>query len=284
MNILTFDIEEWFHILDNKETKSISEWTKFDSRIRHGMDLIYDVLEKSGNSATFFVLGWIAEKYPEIVREISERGFEVGSHTHLHQLAYNQDKDTFYKDVEKSIKTLEDCTGKKVTSFRAPGFSITNKNKWAFETLYELGIKKDSSVFPARRAHGGLRSYKIATPSIIKYNGIKIREFPINTHNILGEPFIFSGGGYFRLLPYFITKNWTFQSKYVMTYFHPRDFDTGQPVVPGLSLFRYFKSYIGIKDCKSKLEKWLDDFEFIDLKTANKNIDWKKVSLINLND
>lgn len=284
MNILTFDIEEWFHILDNKQTKSISEWSKFDSRIRLGMDLIYDIMKKNGNSATFFVVGWIAEKYPEIIREISDNGFEVASHTHLHQLAYNQDKKTFYKDVERSIKTLEDCTGKKVTSFRAPGFSITNKNKWAFETLYELGIKIDCSVFPAGRAHGGLPSYKLATPSIIKYNGIKLREFPINTHSIFGKDFIFSGGGYFRLFPYFITKNWTLQSKYVMTYFHPRDFDTEQPIVPGLSLIRLFKSYVGIKNCKSKLEKWLKDFEFVDLKTADKTVDWKNVPFINLND
>lgn len=284
MNILTFDIEEWFHILDNKQTKSVSEWNKFDSRIRLGMDLIYDIIEKNENSATFFVVGWIAEKYPEIIREISDRGFEIGSHTHLHQLAYEQDPKTFYNDVEKSIKTLEDCTGKKVTSFRAPGFSITKKNKWAFETLHNLGITKDSSVFPAGRSHGGLPSYNLAIPSIIEYNGIQLREFPINTHTILGKPFIFSGGGYFRLLPYKIIQNWTLQSNYIMTYFHPRDFDIGQPIVPGLSLSRRFKSYVGIKNCKFKLENWLKDFEFMDLNTANKTIDWDKVPVISLKD
>ena len=194
----------------------------------------------------------------------------VGSHTHLHQLAYEQDRKTFYNDVEKSIKTLEDCTGKKVTSFRAPGFSITKNNKWAFEVLHELGITKDSSVFPAGRAHGGLPSYSSAIPSIIEYNGIKLKEFPINTHTILGKPFIFSGGGYFRLLPYKTIKNWTIQSNYVMTYFHPRDFDIGQPIVPGLSLPRRFKSYVGIKNCKPKLEQWLSDFDFIDLNQADK--------------
>jgi polysaccharide deacetylase family protein (PEP-CTERM system associated) len=274
MKILTFDIEEWFHILDNKETKSSSEWSKFDSRINVGMDIIYDILDKSNSSATFFVLGWMAEKYPEIIREISDRNYEVASHTHLHQLAYEQDRKTFYNDVEKSIKTLEDCTGKKVTSFRAPGFSITENNKWAFEVLHELGITKDSSVFPAARAHGGLPSYNSAIPSIIEYNGIKLKEFPINIHGVLGRPFIFSGGGYFRLLPYQIINNWTFQSNYVMTYFHPRDFDIGQPIVPGLSLPRRFKSYVGIKNCKPKLEKWLTDFDFMDLSSADKIIDW----------
>ena len=282
MKILTFDIEEWFHILDNKETKSISEWNKFDSRIQFGMDIIYDILDNSNCSATFFVVGWVAEKYPKIIREISNRGFEIGSHTHLHQLAYEQDRKTFYKDVEKSIKTLEDCTGKKVTSFRAPGFSITKNNKWAFEVIHELGITKDCSVFPAGRAHGGLPSYNTAIPSIIEYNGIKLKEFPINTHTILGKPYIFSGGGYFRLLPYKTIENWTHQSNYVMTYFHPRDFDIEQPIVPGLSPTRRFKSYIGIKKCKPKLERWLNDFDFIDLNLADELINWNQVPIVKL--
>ena len=282
MKILTFDIEEWFHILDNKKTKNISDWNKFDSRIRIGMDIIYDILDKSKTPATFFVLGWMAEKYPKIIREISARGFEIGSHTHLHQLVYEQDKKTFYNDVEKSIKTLEDCTGKKVYSFRAPGFSITENNKWAFEILHELGIEKDSSVFPASRAHGGLPSYNLATPSIIEYNGIKLKEFPINTQTVLGKSFVFSGGGYFRLLPYKTIKNWTVKSNYLMTYFHPRDFDIEQPIVPGLSLPRRFKSYIGIKECKPKLETWLNDFDFIDLNQADLSINWDQVPVINI--
>ena len=282
MKILTFDIEEWFHILDNKKTKSVSEWSKFDSRIRLGMDLIYDLLEKTEKSATFFVVGWMAEKHPDIIREISNRGFEIGSHTHLHQLAYELDRKTFYNDVEKSIKTLEDCTGVKVTSFRAPGFSITENNKWAFEVLHELGITKDSSVFPASRSHGGLPSYNSAIPSIIKYNGIKLKEFPINTHTILGKPFIFSGGGYFRLLPYRTIEKWTLQSNYVMTYFHPRDFDNEQPIVPGLSPARRFKSYVGIKKCKPKLERWLNDFDFTDLNHADQSINWSQVPIVKL--
>lgn len=280
MRILTFDIEEWFHILDNKQTKSISEWSKFDSRIGLGMNLIYDIIEKTEKSATFFVVGWMAEKYPEIIREISDRGFEIGSHTHLHQLAYQQDKQTFYNDVENSIKTIEDCIGKKVTSFRAPGFSITKNNLWAFEVLHELGITKDSSVFPAGRAHGGLNSFGTAIPSLIEYNGLNLKEFPINTHTILGKHFIFSGGGYFRLLPYKIIKKFTLQSTYIMTYFHPRDFDIEQPIVPGLSCSRRFKSYVGIKNCKPKLERWLNDFDFIDLNQADQLINWNQVPVI----
>ena len=229
-----------------------------------------------------FVVGWMAEKYPEIIREISNRGYEVASHTHLHQLSYEQDQKTFYNDVEKSIKTLEDCTGNKIRAFRAPGFSITKNNLWAFEALHELGITIDSSVFPAGRSHGGLPSYGEAIPSFIEYNGIKLKEFPINTYEILEKSFIFSGCGYFRLFPYKIIKNWTLQSNYVMAYFHPRDFDYSQPIVPGLSLTRRFKSYVGLKKCKPKLEQWLTDFDFMNLNQADQSIDWDQVPIIKL--
>lgn len=283
MNILTFDIEDWFHILDNPRTQTESDWSKFDSRIYKGMQQIYDILEKTNESdATFFVLGWIAEKYPEVVREIVERGYEVGSHTHLHQLVYNQDQKTFHQDVERSIKTLEDCTGKKVVSFRAPGFSITSKNKWAFEVLHDLGIQIDSSVFPAGRAHGGFPEYGRDQPSILSYEGITLKEFPINTNNFLGRPVIFSGGGYFRVFPYYMIKQWTQQSNYIMTYFHPRDFDYKQPMVPGLSLTRKFKSYVGLKGCKMKLQRFLIDFEFMDIKKAASIINWNECPVIKI--
>ena len=282
MKILTFDIEEWFHILDNKETKGASDGVNFESRIHKNMDTIFEIIEKSNTRATFFVVGWIAKQYPEIVKEIVRRGFEVGSHTHLHQLAYEQDRQTFFKDVEKSIKILEDLTGKKVRSFRAPGFSITAHNKWAFEVLHELGIEIDASVFPAGRAHGGLPEYNEAKPSILQYNGIQLKEFPINSHQIFGKPLIFSGGGYFRLLPFKYIKSWSSSADYVMTYFHPRDFDHKQPLVPGLSMPRRFKSYVGLKKCQPKLEQWLRDFEFVDIETANKQIDWGKVKTVKI--
>ena len=144
MKILTFDIEEWFHILDNSKTKGKKEWLNFESRIHANMDKIFEIIEKTNTSATFLVVGWIAEKYPEIIKKIVNHGFEIGSHTHLHQLVYEQDRKTFKNDVEKSIKFLEDCSGKKVTSFRAPGFSITKKinghlkffMSWVLQKIY----------------------------------------------------------------------------------------------------------------------------------------------------
>jgi len=282
MNILTFDIEEWFHILDNYSTKTINEWKKYEVRIHQNMERIFSILEKTNTKATFFCLGWIAETYPEVVREIVSRGYETGSHTRMHQLVFEQKPVEFKKDVEHSIKTLEDITGKKVKHFRAPGFSITENETWAFEILSELGIETDCSVFPAPRAHGGFPSYGQAVPSILANNGIELKELPINYTMIMGKPLIFSGGGYFRLAPYSLIKKWTQQSDYVMSYLHPRDFDVNQPVIKELSITRKLKSYVGLKGAMAKLEQWLTDFEFIDISTAVKQIDWEKVPVFGL--
>jgi len=282
MNILTFDIEDWFHILDNASTKTVKEWDKYEPRIHKNMECIFSILDKANTKATFFVLGWMAEKYPDIIKEISNRGYDIGSHTTNHQLVYEQSEKEFFKDVNRSIKTLEDLTGKKVKTFRAPGFSITENNKWAFKVLYELGIEFDSSIFPGSRAHGGFPSYGNAKPSILKYNGFELKEFPINTHNIMGKSLIYSGGGYFRLAPYILIKRWTRRDDYVMSYIHPRDLDPNQPVIKELSIFRKFKSYVGLKSAEDKLKKWLTDFEFIDIATANKKIDWQNIKKINI--
>jgi polysaccharide deacetylase family protein (PEP-CTERM system associated) len=282
MKILTFDIEEWFHILDNTSTKTELEWSKYESRIHKNMERVFSLLEETNSKASFFILGWIGEKYPEVVREICKRGFEIGSHTNLHQLVYEQTKEEFYQDVNRSVKTLEDISGKKVRMFRAPGFSITEKNKWAFEVLCDLGIEIDSSVFPAARAHGGMPSYGTSVPSILQYKGIELKEFPINTHQVLGRDVIYSGGGYFRILPYSIIKNWTEKDEYVMSYIHPRDLDPNQPMIKDLSYSRKFKSYVGLKKAEYKLKRWITDFDFIDVYNADSIIDWNNVRKITL--
>ena len=282
MKILTFDIEEWFHLLDNESTQTEKEWGNFESRIHKNMERIFAQLERNNVKSTFFCVGWIAEKYPEIIKDILYRGHEIGSHTRMHQLVYTQNPSNFKADVEHSIKTLQDLSGKKIKYFRAPGFSITEENKWAFQVLAELGIETDCSVFPSARAHGGFPSYGAPTPSIIKYNGIQLKELPINYSTNFSREVIFSGGGYFRLFPYSLIKRWTRQSDYVMTYFHPRDFDAGQPVIEDLSRIRRFKSNVGIKGAEKKLDKWLRDFEFVDIKTADEMIDWEKVPVIDL--
>lgn len=284
MNILTFDIEEWFHILDNESTKTAKEWKNYESRIHENMERIFSILEMHQVKATFFCVGWIAETYPDIIKSIAARGYELGTHTRMHQLVYEQTRETFSQDIEFSIKTLEDITGQKVKYFRAPGFSIREDNKWAFEVLAENGIEVDSSIFPAPRAHGGFPSYKQPVPSLLKYKGITLKEFPINYTNIIGKSIIFSGGGYFRIFPYGMIKRWTAQSTYVMSYLHPRDFDASQPIIQELSAFRTLKTYIGLKGAEKKLKQWLTDFPFIDIATAVKMIDWDTVPVVDVGE
>ncbi len=282
MNILTFDIEDWFHILDNSSTKTITEWSNYESRIYANIDRLFLTLGKVDQKATFFCLGWIAEKYPDIIRRIVDHGYEIGSHSMMHQLAYEQNPGEFRKDVDRSIKILQDVSGRKVKYFRAPGFSIREDNKWAFEILLGLGIEVDSSIFPGLRAHGGFPSYKNPVPSILKYQGVSLKEFPINYTSWLGHQIIFSGGGYFRLFPYSLIKHWTTKSDYIMSYFHPRDFDGTQPIIHELSLIRKFKSYVGLKNAANKLEKWLSDFEFTDIATALQKTDWGNVPTVEI--
>ena len=282
MKILTFDIEEWFHILDNKSTKTETNWNRYEERINQNMDKIFQFLKINNLKATFFVVGWIAKKYPHIVKKIDSLNFEIGSHTYYHQLMYEQSRKEISEDLIKSIDIIEQITGKKVQYFRAPGFSITEKNKWAFEVLINNGITHDCSVFPASRAHGGIPSYKLAIPSRLIYNGLELKEFPINTTKLLFNDWIYSGGGYFRLTPYNLIKYWSSKSDYIMTYFHPRDFDPDQPMIKELSNFRKFKSYVGLKSSMKKLNRWVNDFEFIDIKKADETINWKKVPVVKL--
>ena len=280
MRILSFDIEEWFHILDSDVTRTEAQWGGFETRIHKNTDRILDLLCSLDQKATFFCLAWIAKKYPEIIRKLDLAGHEIASHSTYHQLVYEQSRDEFREDLKTSIALIEDITGKKVRAFRAPGFSITENTTWAFEVLIENGIQIDCSVFPAPRAHGGFSSFRSSRPALISIGGGRLKEFPINLLNILGYKYIFSGGGYFRLLPYPLIKRMMNRSDYVMTYFHPRDFDPEQPLLKELSYIRRFKSYYGIASAFRRLELLLMDFTFVDLDTADRLVDWNKAETI----
>jgi polysaccharide deacetylase family protein (PEP-CTERM system associated) len=282
MNILTFDVEEWFHILDHESTRAVAGWSGYESRIRRNMDRIVGALQQRNQKATFFCLGWIAQQYPEVIRDLVSAGYEIGSHGFSHQLVYEQTKDDFQKDLDLSIKVFEDIAGEKIRYYRAPGFSIREDSSWAFEILALRGIEVDCSVFPAPRAHGGFPSYRAPVPSILKSGDIRLKELPISYVTIAGKPLIFSGGGYFRIFPYRLIKGWTGGSNYVMSYLHPRDFDADQPWIPGLPPARLFKSYVGLAGALGKLQQWMDEFTFVDIKTALELIDWRNVPVVDV--
>lgn len=286
MNILTFDVEEWFHLLDFDATRTEAEWGKYEVRIHDNVDRILDILDSTNTKATFFIIGWVAKTYPEVVKKIAVK-YQIGTHTMSHQLVWQQTPLQFLEDLDSSIKLLQDITGQPIDCFRAPGFSIRETEPWAFDILSELGIKYDCSVFPAAHAHGGMPSYADAMsngvcPAIIKHGDVELKEFPVTTKDFLGRQLVFSGGGYFRLVPYFLLHKWSSETEYLLSYIHPRDFDGGQPMLEGLPLSRKFKSYVGLKQAPEKLCRYLNDFKFTDVETAATEIDWTKVPIVEI--
>jgi polysaccharide deacetylase family protein (PEP-CTERM system associated) len=283
MKILTFDLEDWFHILDNADTRGVEQWARYPSRFESGVDRILNLLDRNNTKATFFCLGWMAETHPSVIRRIHSSGHEIGTHSFLHQLAYEQSQEEFTNDLSRSISVIEDLLSDKVRYYRAPGFSLTTDNAWVFDVLIAHGIEVDCSVFPAARAHGGFPDFGVAQPVIVKAESGTIKEFPINVAEILGAKLVFSGGGYFRLLPYPLIQYLATRADYLMTYFHTRDFDPGQPIVPGLNSIRRFKSYYGLGSAEEKLNRFLCDFEFIDLRAALSLVDWDSAPVLSLN-
>ena len=188
-------------------------------------------------------------------------------------------------DTSKAKALIEGVIGRKINIFRAPGFSITKNDTWALKALADMGFEYDCSMFPASHDYGGMPSYGEGVPKLIDLgDGRFIKEFPINIHQIAGKNLVFSGGGFFRLFPYWLIKRWGKGWDYMMTYFHPRDFDNGQPIVPNLPLMRRFKSYVGIKGAFKKFQRLLDDFEFLNVEEADKIIDWEKAPVIKIED
>lgn len=282
MNILTFDIEDWYNC---DFISGDFEWNKHEVRIYDGVRRILDELDRRNLKGTFFCLGWLAENHPLIIQEIAERGHEVGCHSYQHELSHRFSLDEFIADTLKAKRLIEGVIGKKVNAFRAPGFSITKNNIWALKALADMGFEYDCSMFPALHDYGGMPSYGEGIPKLIDLeDGRYIKEFPINIRNVGSKNMVFSGGGFFRLFPYCLIRYWAKGCQYMMTYFHPRDFDTGQPVVPGLPLMRRFKSYVGIKGAFVKLQRLLSDFDFVNVTQADAQIDWENAPKLKLSD
>ncbi len=273
MRILTFDLEDWFHLLEFPGTESIDPWSSFEARIEHGTDLILETLDRHGVRATFFCLGWIAERHPAVIRRIDAAGHEFGTHGHGHRLIRDLTPETFEADLVRSLAGIEQALGRKVRHYRAPGFSITPATTWALPVLLEHGIEVDSSIFPTWRAHGGYPA-AIGEPCWLAWSGGRIRELPLAVGRVGGVKVPFSGGGYFRLMPYEVSRRMIRQSPYVMTYFHPRDFDADQPRMPGLGAVRRFRAYVGLGSALEKLRRLLTDFEWVDVETAVRRVDW----------
>lgn len=282
MNILSFDIEEWY-IEKKFYGGRVEKYKEFDSYLSK----ILDTLDENKQKATFFCVGKTAINFPHVIKQISERGHEIGCHSNEHLWLTKMPSKQVRTDTKEAIASLEDVSGQKVVSYRAPAFSIGEKNKWAIEILAECGIERDSSIYPAIRDFGGFSSFPSNSPVIIEYNSIQLKEFPIKLAHIMGKDIAYSGGGYFRFFPLWFVKNKMFQSDYFIAYFHIGDLIHNQGGMMTREeyetyfredgnlknrIVRYAKSNLGTKGAFDKMRKLLNSATFINLGEADKQI------------
>jgi polysaccharide deacetylase family protein (PEP-CTERM system associated) len=266
-HLLTFDVEDWFHLLDTPAAPSPKQWHRLESRVERNTRRLLDLCEGYRQGATFFVLGWVAERFPDLIAEIARRGFEVASHGFGHVLVSEVGPAGFRDDVLRSIDAIERATGARPRGFRAAGFSITPRCVWAFDTIAAAGFDYDASIFPGRHGHGGMPvrhrgPFLLETPG-----GAELPCYPIAAVDVFGRPFAFGGGGYFRLLPQPVFHGClrfaASQGHASTVYLHPRDIDADQPRLDGLPALRRFKSYVGVGDAEERFERLLQDFRFL---------------------
>lgn len=283
LRILSVDLEEWFHILENPMTSEPAQWDDFPSRLELQVAELLELLDEAHTKATFFVLGYVADRHRDVISEIAIRGHEIASHGYSHELVYTQTPAEFEADIERSLTAILKSCGRIVNYYRAPGFSITSSTPWAFGILESLGISVDCSIFPAPRAHGGFKDFPLNSPCRVVTQDLRtMNALPMSVAKRFGLRLPYSGGGYFRLLPQVLINNLTKNEDYVMTYFHPRDFDPNQPLAPGLSPYRRFKSYVGLTRAQAKFRAMLNAHDFSTVGQATANIDWSQTPVIEL--
>ncbi|HVB55749.1 MAG TPA: XrtA system polysaccharide deacetylase [Candidatus Acidoferrales bacterium] len=275
--IFSIDVEDWFHILDLPSTPELSQWEGLPSRVEKNFLKLLDLLDEGGAQATCFFLGWVADKFPGLLREAARRGHEIASHSYSHRLVYQMSPQDFYDDAVRSKKTLEDIGGRAVLGYRASGFSVTEKTPWFFDKLVEAGYRYDSSVFPAPRGHGGMQDGCLSPYRVDSSLG-RLIEFPVSVERILGRPVCFFGGGYLRVFPYWIIRNMTNQvlrrGRPVIFYVHPREIDPNHPRLPMTSA-RRFKSYVNLRTTEQKIRHLISEYPMSSFESfLTKNRDW----------
>lgn len=262
--IFSIDVEDWFHILDLPSTPGISSWDSLPSSVEKNFLRLLDLFDESGVATTCFFLGWIAERFPHLVREAERRGHEIASHGYAHRLVYEMSEQDFLEDALRSRQILEDLGGRAVAGYRSSGFSVTKQTPWFFEALVRAGYQYDSSVFPASRAHGGMDEGPCA-PYRVSAGSPGLIEFPISVATVFGRRLCFFGGGYLRLFPGFVihrmARKVLSEGRPVVFYIHPREIDPHHPRL-SMSPGRRFKSYVNLKGTEAKIQSILDEFRF----------------------
>lgn len=262
-NALTIDVEDYFQVSAFAPHIARSEWNTRECRVERNIQCVLQMLADHNTKATFFTLGWIAERYPQLVRDIVAQGHELASHGYGHERASDQTEDAFFADVQLAKVILEDLSGTEVRGYRAPSFSIGKRNLWAFDCLARAGYSYSSSVYPIKHDHYGMPD----SPRFAYEVRPGLTEIPITTLRVLKRNLPSSGGGYFRLLPYALSRwmlgrvNATDRESGVF-YFHPWEIDTEQPRVDGISSKTRFRHYVNIHRMEGRLNRLLGDFKW----------------------
>jgi len=264
-NAMTIDVEDYFQVSAFAPHIARSRWDQLPCRIERNMEKILLILDENNVKATFFTLGWIAERYPQIVRDIIDNGHELASHGYNHLRASDQSQDEFREDISSSKKLLEDLGGQSVIGYRAPSFSIGKNNLWALESLLEAGYSYSSSIYPIQHDH-----YGMPDAPRFKFNPLvdcELVEVPPTTVNFFGRNFPASGGGYFRLMPYSLSRwlmkrvNHTDQQSCIF-YFHPWEIDHEQPRQDNIGIKTRFRHYVNLARTENRIRLLLQDFEW----------------------
>lgn len=281
---MTVDVEDYFHVSAFERSIAPSEWGNWPSTVERNTHRLLDLFDEHRIQATFFVLGWVAEHHPGLVREISGRGHEIASHGYSHRLVYRQTPDVFRDETHRSKHLLEDQAQVAITGYRAASYSITRQSMWAVDILAELGFTWDSSIFPIRHDRYGIpdsptRPYRIRTGT-----GAELLEFPLTTASVGPLRLPAAGGGYFRLYPYWLS-SWLFgraagQQGAAIFYLHPWEIDPDQPRVANAGLLSRFRHYNNLERCLPRLQRLLGRFSFGTVSAALRGVDEQAIEQV----
>jgi polysaccharide deacetylase family protein (PEP-CTERM system associated) len=264
-SIFSVDVEDWYHILQLRGAPPPSVWDALPSRVEANFLRLLDLFSERDMHVTCFFLGWIAERYPHLVREATSRGHEIASHGYDHRLIFGMTQSEFLEDASRSRRILEDIAGRAVRGYRAAGFSVVERTPWFFDKLLEASYEYDSSVFPAVRQHGGMKMAVRQPHRLVCGSGI-LTEFPVTVANMCGTPLCFFGGGYLRLFPLWLilrmAKLVRAEGRPVIYYVHPREIDPSHPRLP-MPLLRRFKCYINLSSTEKKIVRIVREASFL---------------------
>mgnify|MGYP001373176294 CR=1 FL=1 len=264
-NAMTVDVEDYFHVAALAESIPREHWERCEPRVENNTHRLLDLFDEFDVRITFFVLGWVAERFPGLVREIAARGHEVASHGWSHQLVYEQGRDEFRQETGRAKRLLEDLVQQPIEGYRAASYSITRDSLWALDVLAEEGFVWDSSIFPVRHDRYGIPGASRWPHVITASGGGRLVEFPLTTCSVFGSRLPIAGGGYFRLYPYGLTRaglaSVNREGRPFIFYLHPWEIDPDQPRVKASALST-FRHYNNLARCEARLRALLRDFRF----------------------